>query len=90
MKKQKNIREIVRQAGIRALIFSLILEGAVWGVTAFAVSRHHLVAILSYQLMLHLLLLLLVMIYGITLIIFITGIGVGILTKGEKANETGR
>lgn len=79
MKEPKGITAIVRQAGLRALICNLVLGVILIITVRSAVSAHHLTAVLNYQLLLHLLLLLLIGIQMITFVVFLTGILMGIV-----------
>lgn len=74
MKEQKRISEIVQHAGLRALICNLVLGFILFIIVKVEVAAHHLTAVLNYQLLLHLLLLLLVGIQVITLVVFLVGI----------------
>ena len=79
MKKQKRIGEIVQQAGLRAVIWNLVLEIILFIIAKTAVAAHHLTTVLNYQLLLHLLLLLLIGIQMITFVVFLTGTLMGIV-----------
>lgn len=89
MKEKTGYKKIIQQAGFRALICNLVLGAILWIAVFAAVSAHHYTAVLGYQLLLHLLILLLVAIYWITFAVFVVGILIGILTWkfGKKKEE---
>lgn len=78
---------IVKQSALRAFIYNLVLEGVLWAFILFAVSRHHLTAVLSYELLLHAVILLMLGIYGVTFIAFILGILTGLLVGGKGEED---
>lgn len=85
---KKRYKKIVMQAGFRALICNLVLGAILWIVVLSAVSAHHITAVLNYQLLLHLLILLLAALYWITFAVFAAGILTGLLTwKCTKEKE---
>lgn len=84
MKRRRIDKQMIRQAAMRAFIYNLGLEVILWGLVLFAVSRHHLVTILSYELILQLIIMLMLGIYGITLAVFAAGIAAGVIKAGKE------
>lgn len=87
MKENMGLKKIIQKAGFRALLCNLALGGILWICIAAAVSIHHYTAVLPYQLLLHLLLLLLAALYWITFVVFAAGILIGMLAWKMKKKE---
>lgn len=86
MKIRRIEKRMIRRSALRAFLYNVVLEGILWILVLFAVSKRHLTAVLSYQFQLHLLLMLMLGIYGITAVVFVVGVLVEILGK-ETGNE---
>lgn len=85
MMRSKN--RIIQKAAVRAFIYNIVLEVVLWALILFIISQHHWAAVLSYELLLNIVILLMLGIYGITLVVFIIGILMGLLGKKAGNNE---
>lgn len=68
------MKSVVRRAALRAFLYNLVLEAVLWALVLFAIAQHTLVAVLSYEFLLYLLILLTLGVYGITAFVFVLGI----------------
>lgn len=83
----RNKNEIIQKAAVRAFIYNIVLEIVLWALILFIISQHHWAAVLSYELLMNIAILLMLGIYGITLVVFIIGILMGLLGKKAGNNE---
>ncbi len=83
MKNRRISKRTVQQAALRAFLYNIVLMAALWILLLFVISKHHWTAILPYELLLHLIILLMLSIYGITFVVFLMGLFLGFIRKGN-------
>lgn len=76
----------IQQAALRAFIYNVVLEVILWVLILFFISKQHLVTILPYELLLHLVIMLMLGIYGITVLVFV----IGLLLECFKKSRDGK
>lgn len=76
----KITKKTVQTAALRAILYNLVLQALLWGIL-LAFSKTRLVAVLSYEFLLQLVILLMLAVYAITFLVFVIGIIMDGFTK---------
>lgn len=80
-------KKTVQTAAVRAFLYNLVLQALLWGIL-LAFLRTRLAAVLAYEFLLHMVILLMLAVYAITLLVFVIGLLMdGLTNRKDGSNE---